>query len=57
MISKLASQYNFQNNIQILKAWKPTKGHFFNCYWAAPWLTLGHTQGDSLTNLMLIPEF
>ena len=27
---------------------------FFNCYLAAPRLTLGHSQGDSLTNPMLI---
>ena len=27
---------------------------FFNCYLAVPQPTLGHSQGDSLTNLMLI---
>ena len=27
---------------------------FFNCYLAAPRLTLGHSQEDSLTNPMLI---
>ena len=30
---------------------------FFNCYLAAPWPTLGHYQGDSLTHLMLITAF
>ena len=30
---------------------------FFNCYFAAPQLTLGHSQGASLTNLMLINVF
>ena len=30
---------------------------FFNCYLAAPQPTLGHSQGDSLTNLMLITAF
>ena len=27
---------------------------FFNNYLAAPWPALGHSQGDSLANLMLI---
>ena len=27
---------------------------FFNCYLAVPWPTLGHSQGDSLPNPMLI---
>ena len=30
---------------------------FFNCYLAAPWPTLGHSQGDSLTKPMLITAF
>ena len=30
---------------------------FFNCYLAVPWPTLGHSQGHSLTNLMLITAF
>ena len=30
---------------------------FFNCYLAVPQPTLGHSQGDSLTNLMLITAF
>ena len=30
---------------------------FFNCYLAAPWPTLGHSQGDRLTNPMLITVF
>ena len=30
---------------------------FFNCYLAVPRPTLGHSQGDSLTNLMLITVF
>ena len=30
---------------------------FFNCYLAIPQPTLGHSQGDSLTNLMLITAF
>ena len=30
---------------------------FFNCYLAVPRPTLGHSQGDSLTNLMLITTF
>ena len=30
---------------------------FFNCYLAAPLLTLGHPQGESLTNSMLISVF
>ena len=30
---------------------------FFNCYLAVPRPTLGHSQGDSLTNLMLITAF
>ena len=33
------------------------KGFFFNCYLAAPLPTLGHSQGDSLTNPMLITAF
>ena len=33
------------------------KGFFFNCYLAAPLPTLGHSQGDTLTNLMLITAF
>ena len=31
-------------------------GYYF-CYWAAPWPTLGHFQGDSLTNPMLITAY
>ena len=30
---------------------------FFNCYLAAPWLTLGHSQRDSLTNSIVMIEF
>ena len=30
---------------------------FFNCYLAAPQPTLGHSQGDSLPNPMLITAF
>ena len=30
---------------------------FFNCYLADPRPTLGHSQGDSLTNPMLIAAF
>ena len=30
---------------------------FFNCYLADPQPTLGHSQGDSLTNPMLIAAF
>ena len=30
---------------------------FFNCYLADPRPTLGHSQGDSLTNQMLITAF
>ena len=30
---------------------------FFKCYLAVPWPTLGHSQGDSLTNPMLITAF
>ena len=30
---------------------------FFNCYLAAPWPLLGHSQGDSFTNLILITAF
>ena len=30
---------------------------FFNCYLAVPQPTLGHSQGDSLTNPMLITVF
>ena len=30
---------------------------FFNCYLAAPWPTLGHYRGDSLTHPMLITAF
>ena len=30
---------------------------FFNCYLAVPRPTLGHSQGDSLTNPMLITSF
>ena len=30
---------------------------FFNCYLAAPRPTLGHSQGDSLTNPMLITAY
>ena len=30
---------------------------FFNCYLAVPRPTLGHSQGDSLTNPMLITAF
>ena len=33
------------------------KSIFFNCYLAAPWPNLGHSQGDSLTNPMLITAF
>ena len=29
----------------------------FNCYLAAPWPTLGHCQGGSLTNPILITAF
>ena len=31
--------------------------YFFNCYLAVPWPILGHSQGDSLTNLTLITAF
>ena len=30
---------------------------FFNCYLAAPWPSLGHSQGDSLTKPILITLF
>ena len=30
---------------------------FFNCYLAAPWPTWGHSQGNSLTNPILINAF
>ena len=30
---------------------------FFNCYLAVPQQTLGHSQGDSLTNPMFITAF
>ena len=30
---------------------------FFNCYLAVPQPTVGHSQGDSLTNPMLITVF
>ena len=30
---------------------------FFNCYFAASWLTLGHYQGRSLTHPMLLTAF
>ena len=30
---------------------------FFSCYLAVPRPTLGHSQGDSLTNLILITAF
>ena len=52
------------NNCQIMLQWLclceiyalniPMFCNFFNCYCAAPWPTLDHSQGDSLTNLMLI---
>ena len=32
-------------------------GYFFNCYLAVPQPTSGHSQGDSLTNSMLITAF
>ena len=31
--------------------------HFFNCYLAAPWQTLGHYRGGSLTHPMSITTF
>ena len=40
-----------------LKALFVLKIFFFNCYLAVPRPTLGHSQGDSLTNLMLITAF
>ena len=36
------------------KAWKKFFFFFFNCYLAVPQPTLGHSQGDGLTNPMLI---
>ena len=30
---------------------------FFNCYFGVPQPTLGHSEGDSLTNAMLITAF
>ena len=30
---------------------------FFNCYFTVPQPTLGHSQGDSLTNPMLVSVF
>ena len=35
----------------------PLLSVFFNCYLAAPLPTLGHSQGDSITNPMLITAF
>ena len=32
-------------------------GYFFNCYLGVPLPVLGHSQGDSLTNLMLITAY
>ena len=41
----------------VLVHYNPVNNNFFNCYLAAPWPTLGHSQGDSLTDPMLIIAF
>ena len=41
----------------VLLGVKKKEMFFFNCYLAAPWPTLGYSQRDSLTNLMLITGF
>ena len=37
--------------------WDVKVKDFFNCYFAAPRSPLGHSQGDSLTNPMIITAF
>ena len=47
-----------QNGLFQKKAKQGVEGIlFFNFYLAAQWLTLGHSQEDSLTNPMLITAF
>ena len=46
----------FSNNSQT-DVYYSIKQHFFNCYLAVRMPTLGHSQGGSLTNLMLITAF
>ena len=41
----------------VLLGVKKKEMFFFNCYLAATWPTLGYSQRDSLTNLMLITGF
>ena len=51
---------NFQEvsfrNIFFQKTWNIIY-HFLNCYLVAPWPTLDHSQGSSLTNSLLITAF
>ena len=65
------SWFNFSWSFRSLLSWqeslllikrKVSPGHisvfvFFSCYLAAPWAPLGHSQGDSINNLMFITAF
>ena len=57
MISILCFVYTGDYGISILISKAASKDFFFNFYLAVPWLTLGHYQGDSLTQLMLINAY
>ena len=54
-------QNTFHKNIsEGMLLWIPKfvkNPYFFNCYLASIWPTLGHSQGDSLTNPILITAF
>ena len=50
ILSNKNFNYLHQGNVKNVGFWSH---NFFNCYLAAPRPTLGHSQGDSLTNSML----
>ena len=56
LISKLCCIYK-KYSYSLFKQIPEFPSSFFNCYLAVPWPTLGHSQGHSLTNLMLITAF
>ena len=57
MISILCFVYMGDYGTSILISKAASMDFFFNFYLAVPWLTLGHYQGDSLTQLMLINAY
>ena len=60
-VNKIENKFRFCNGLpcglEQSRELRTLSLFFFNCYLAVPWPTLGHSQGDSLTNRMLITVF